>query len=56
MSGVIAVELVVAAMLFGAVKFLAVRRRGLIWLLAAGLRGSDPCDTVGVIRSVEIMV
>ena len=21
-----------------------------------GLRGSDPCDTVGVIRSVEIMV
>ena len=32
----IAVELVVAAVLFGAVKFLAVRRCGLIWLLAVG--------------------
>ena len=34
MSGVIAVELVVAAMLFGAVWFLTVRRCSWIWLLA----------------------
>ena len=46
MSGVIAVELVVAAMLFGAVKFLTARRCGLIWLLAV-------CAMVGCSESRE---
>ena len=58
MSGVIAVELVVAAMLFGAVKFLTERRCGLTWLLAVcaivgcsepheGSRGDELCPSGG---------
>ena len=56
MSGVIAVELVVAAVPSGAVKFLTVRRCGLIWLLAVcamvgcsepreGSRGDELCPS-----------
>ena len=44
----IAVELVVAAVLFAAVKFLVVRRCGLVWLLAV-------CAMVGCSEPREVL-